>query len=811
MPGFVLLFLFFTVAAASSAAQDLSEMHRRITGLTDERNYVSAIAELQKLKTEQPAVFGANNYNYLLARLADKTGDAATAAANYQTVASSDSVLKEYALWHLAQIARGTGNALLERTYLQQIAEFSPDSLLAPASTGRLARSWFESGSYDQVIRMLTTQQAVQPVTDARRADQLKRQNLVLLGDSYYKSGNQAKAREIYTRLVTELSNPGQPDDFALAGVKGLDLLDGGSRSFGTSTAISDYEHLRRASIYQFNRDFAAARLHYAAIIENFPASGIMPDAIFQTGRGYAQEGNFAEAVKWFERVQEQFPDHQVTRDALLQAASAYTRIGKYREAVARYRKFIETYADDERIDRAYLNIIDTLRDQREDTEALKWAARTQETFRGKLPEALALFSEARIYLSRSDWQNAFATLEKLRLIPNLGGTSVPGGTNAAEVAFLRGLSLENLGRFQEAIDVYISIPDGRNEYYGGRATERLRLLAANDNARRFIEAKLASLTAASAVKDKETERKNIQAAIRLTGNADDRSKLLDALGKLYAELPAYRNTARFELLKLGRPQVSRQKQPTDAANRGRAIASELLFLGLYDEAGPETEAAYKPKENAPAAAAKTDLDYTIASIYNRGGRADRATAFIEPLWKPPADFQTELIPSGVSAMLYPLPYADALVKYGPQRSVDPRYLLSIMRQESRFRADVKSNAAARGLMQFISSTATRIAAEIGRSNFQQDDLYDPSVAIQFGSQYLGNLFATFPQQPAAVAASYNGGEDNMRRWMARSKSDQPDRYVPEIVFSQSKDYVYRVMANYRVYQSLYDTNLRAR
>ena len=42
-----------------------------------------------------------------------------------------------------------------------------------------------------------------------------------------------------------------------------------------------------------------------------------------------------------------------------------------------------------------------------------------------------------------------------------------------------------------------------------------------------------------------------------------------------------------------------------------------------------------------------------------------------------------------------------------------------------------------------------------------------------------------------------------MKRWLTRSQSDLPDRYVPEIVFSQSKDYVYKVMANYRVYHAV--------
>jgi soluble lytic murein transglycosylase len=161
--------------------------------------------------------------------------------------------------------------------------------------------------------------------------------------------------------------------------------------------------------------------------------------------------------------------------------------------------------------------------------------------------------------------------------------------------------------------------------------------------------------------------------------------------------------------------------------------------------------------------------------------------------------------------MLYPTPFAESLLRFAPERKVDARFLLSIARQESRFRADVKSNAAARGLLQFISTTANRIAAELGRENLNQDELYNPTTAILFGSQYLSNLFKKFPAQPAAVAASYNGGEDNMTRWFARAKSDNPDRYVSEIVFSQSKDYVYKVMANYRLYQMLYDENLKAK
>ena len=158
--------------------------------------------------------------------------------------------------------------------------------------------------------------------------------------------------------------------------------------------------------------------------------------------------------------------------------------------------------------------------------------------------------------------------------------------------------------------------------------------------------------------------------------------------------------------------------------------------------------------------------------------------------------------------MLYPAPYADAFAKYAVPRGVDPRFLLSIVRQESRYLPNIKSYAAARGLMQFISGSSSKIALELGRTDFEQDELYDPSTAVLFGSQYAADLFKLFPNQPEAVAASYNGGEDNMKRWMKRSRTDLADRYVPEIVFSQSKDYVYKVMANYRIYQMLYDEKL---
>ena len=644
------------------------------------------------------------------------------------------------------------------------------------------------------------------------------RENLVLLGESYLQIGKLTEAKEIFNRLINELPNASQPDDFALSAVKGLDLIDGGRENFGkTAPILDENEHLKRADIYQFNRDFADARLHYEAIVQNYPASQTLPNVYYQIGRGLARENNFVKAIDWFERVAGEFPDSVVAEDALSQSASAYSRVGKTKEAVSRYQKIIEKYPDAERLDRAYLNIVDVLRDAGENADALNWTRKTQEVFRGKLPEAVALFSQARIRLAQNDWQNALADLEKLLTFSDLGGTRVPGGTNKAEITFLRAYALEQLNRFPEAIDTYLLIPDGRAEYYGWRATEKLQELAKNEKSKSSVESKIEFSLKNIETRNAEAQRQSAQNILRLTENADTRRRMLEIIKKSYASLPDYQKIPQFNLLEFGRKEILKSERRTPLENSHKNLADELLFLGLYDEATPELEISDAETKGRGDAENKTKdedkgqrTNLHFAVFYKRGDMAHRAVGFAEPLWKKvPADYEIELIPRNQLELLYPAPYSDSLLKFAPERSVDPRFALSIMRQESRFRADVKSVAAARGLMQFISTTSNQIAQQLGKENFRQDELYDPATSILFGSQYLSNLFKQFPAQPQAVAASYNGGEDNMARWLARSKSNSPDLYVPEIAFSQSKDYVYKVLANYRVYQFLYDENLK--
>ncbi|HMF58470.1 MAG TPA: transglycosylase SLT domain-containing protein [Pyrinomonadaceae bacterium] len=831
----IFLLLFFL--SNTALGQSPTERQQKIRAQVEQGDTTGAIQSLQEFRTVDPTLFALNNYDYLLARLSERRGDTGAAQTNYRAIIARRSILAQYALWHLAQLARTTGNLVLERQHLSQLTMLAPTSLLREAVQHRLAESFYESGDFASAISMLKPRAAPGGNPSAREA-------LALIGQAYMRSGQKEAAREIFNQLITQLPVASEPDDFALAAVRGLDALDGGSEQ--NAPQLSESEHMRRAFIYHFNRDFAGARRHYAALVEHYPQSALLADALYQTGRSLFQEGHYEESLPYFQRVTNQFPQSVSARDALSSQASAYARLKRTDEAVATLKRFIELYADAPNPERNYLNIVDLLRDAGRDDEALQWIGQTRAKFKGQLGEALAIFSAAKLHIARNEWAAAITDLNELSTQRDLGGVRVPGGTSLTEIAFLKAFALEQSGRFEEAIDGYLAIPDGRNEYYGGRATVRLRALNLNERARAALLSRLENFRREArdsiSANQAENARRAAQSALRLTEDASITSEMLDIARRAYSVLPSYRLKISASLLPAGRTNLIMSDSAGVIRNPTRAaLADELLFLGLYDEGTPELASAWRTirygnevqqagSPNSPTASDENiqtrnnqsrtpprsmttpDQAYTLAVFYKRGDDAFRAIAYAEPLWKRvPNDFLLELAPREAVELLYPAPYRDALLAAAPQRGVDPRFILSIARQESRFRPDIKSAAAARGLLQFIPSTASNIAEQLNFKNFQQDDLYDPRISILFGAQYMGNLFRQFPQMPQAVAASYNGGEDNVSRWVARARSDDADRYVAEIGFTQSKDYIYKVLSSYRVYQSLYTEQLQRR
>jgi len=156
----------------------------------------------------------------------------------------------------------------------------------------------------------------------------------------------------------------------------------------------------------------------------------------------------------------------------------------------------------------------------------------------------------------------------------------------------------------------------------------------------------------------------------------------------------------------------------------------------------------------------------------------------------------------------YPAPYRQAIVSAAKSRKLDPRFILALIRQESVFKPLAKSPAGARGLLQLTMDAAQKYGPGAGLNSLRENQLYQPETSITVGAEYIGYLTSLFPKMLEPVAASYNGGEDNVARWLERSKRTDPGVFTAEVGFDETKDYVQKVMSNYRVYRQLYTADL---
>jgi len=156
----------------------------------------------------------------------------------------------------------------------------------------------------------------------------------------------------------------------------------------------------------------------------------------------------------------------------------------------------------------------------------------------------------------------------------------------------------------------------------------------------------------------------------------------------------------------------------------------------------------------------------------------------------------------------YPAPYRQAILSAAKTRKIDPRFILALIKQESVFKPLAKSPAGARGLLQLTVDTAQKYAPAAGINAVRESQLYQPETSIMVGAEYLEHLMRLFPQMLEPVAASYNGGEDNVARWLERAKHKDHGVFTAEIGFDETKGYVQKVMSNYRVYRQLYTSDL---
>jgi soluble lytic murein transglycosylase len=227
---------------------------------------------------------------------------------------------------------------------------------------------------------------------------------------------------------------------------------------------------------------------------------------------------------------------------------------------------------------------------------------------------------------------------------------------------------------------------------------------------------------------------------------------------------------------------------PTDeqvaAARRdpGLARALELYRLGLRTEATREWVFAIRGMDDRDLLAA-AELARR-ESVYDRAINTAGMTVRLH-------DYRVR----------YLAPFEGVFGDYARTHGLDEAWVLGLVRQESRFIVDARSDAGARGLMQLMPRTARWVARKIGLVQYEPHDVIEVETNVTLGTGYLKMVLDELGHEVLASAA-YNAGPRRARGWRD-AKPLEGAIYVETIPFGETRRYVKKVMANAVIYATL--------
>lgn len=141
----------------------------------------------------------------------------------------------------------------------------------------------------------------------------------------------------------------------------------------------------------------------------------------------------------------------------------------------------------------------------------------------------------------------------------------------------------------------------------------------------------------------------------------------------------------------------------------------------------------------------------------------------------------------------------------GPQ--VEPSIVYSIARQESAFNPSIVSPANAYGLMQVTQGAGQYVTKKYG-ATFDLNRLKnDPVYNTTLGAAELAGLIDDYRGSYIMTFAAYNAGRGSVRKWIERYGDPRDPRvdsvdWVEQIPFSETRNYVQRIMENLQVYRA---------
>jgi soluble lytic murein transglycosylase len=134
----------------------------------------------------------------------------------------------------------------------------------------------------------------------------------------------------------------------------------------------------------------------------------------------------------------------------------------------------------------------------------------------------------------------------------------------------------------------------------------------------------------------------------------------------------------------------------------------------------------------------------------------------------------------------------------------------AIIKQESGFAPTALSKVGAVGFMQLMPDTARLVAKDLGINYSKHELATNIQYNVKLGTSYIKTLIDRFDGSEILAIASYNAGPNNAQRWINEfydpRKEDDIDRivdWIELITYSETRNYVQRIMENLIVYKYL--------
>ena len=151
----------------------------------------------------------------------------------------------------------------------------------------------------------------------------------------------------------------------------------------------------------------------------------------------------------------------------------------------------------------------------------------------------------------------------------------------------------------------------------------------------------------------------------------------------------------------------------------------------------------------------------------------------------------------------FPVSFKEIITEQADVQQLPVELVYGLIRRESIFDPTARSRVGARGLMQLMPATAKRVARSRQERWVSTSELSRPEVNIRYGSHYLRQMLDRFDGNKTLALAAYNGGPNNVNRWLSKRSAVPADLWTELITFGETREYVQAVLSYAIIYGEL--------